>query len=620
MLSGERPVAIRQLLLVEMGRKAIRPLLRQSRPLSRSEDVSLDASAWCSHSSYLRSKNNSAGLKVTESTSCLSQSAHACPGFKDYFSHSSTSSQAQKNSPYYPDPLTSSTPSQTQKSSSHYPESLTSSISSQAQKSSSYCPESAVSSPILICFKGTQTHRSYTLIAPLSLIFLDAITSRYSNLITPLARTISMPLLEGRKRKWYESDTDDGNDHETGTRIWTPKEIVVIDDEDHTAGRGTVEDPIRFREFTTGNIIPDAQHGTIFTVDDDEEEEEMATTATNMGQGLRERRVSSVFPIEDDCEVQERVRGLSERDYSLSPNDYAFSRGKSSQSRGVSTDSRACFDNAISYRGHGPVFTDSESGNESDADDDDIPGASSSQDSNDSEQIETPSSSQLEDGIPLLGATEDTIHQESIFRPVIKECVDKSTCSIVQTEVFDKESEQKRREEENIQKKSLFFSAWAPHNIAHLESRLAKLRPAAMNVGECWLYPGPTHVWQSALKIYVTFSCEGRTYKYTINAGFVALLVHGLLTEAFKEGIIKHRWHASHLCGNWRCTNPMHLVAEPGGVNSRRNLCFYGHLSTCDHDPPCLKHLKLKESFVTREENHQSSQEVGLPSNSQRQW
>lgn len=70
------------------------------------------------------------------------------------------------------------------------------------------------------------------------------------------------------------------------------------------------------------------------------------------------------------------------------------------------------------------------------------------------------------------------------------------------------------------------------------------------------------------------------------------LLINDLMTKDQKQGFIDHRWHLSHLCGNWTCFNWHHMTVEPGSINVGRNGCF-PYKNTCKHDPPCMKSKKI---------------------------
>ena len=108
-------------------------------------------------------------------------------------------------------------------------------------------------------------------------------------------------------------------------------------------------------------------------------------------------------------------------------------------------------------------------------------------------------------------------------------------------------------------KKKLFYRKYGPRMVDKLGKRLTKLRTGPADTlpqDECWLCPNPTRFGQHRMVMKIDFIDEdGRNEKHTINinAGCVAMLVHGSLTEKFKRGIIEHKWHASHLCGNWTC-------------------------------------------------------------------
>lgn len=111
----------------------------------------------------------------------------------------------------------------------------------------------------------------------------------------------------------------------------------------------------------------------------------------------------------------------------------------------------------------------------------------------------------------------------------------------------------------------------------------------------CWLYKGPPPSGTTpAVNVLVYFKHEREHHSLRINVGSVMMFLKGMLTDEQKEGIIEEWWHSSHLCGNWRCVNARHRVAEPGAVNQNRNGCFHGTVSECVHIPRCLKHLTIR--------------------------
>jgi hypothetical protein len=158
-----------------------------------------------------------------------------------------------------------------------------------------------------------------------------------------------------------------------------------------------------------------------------------------------------------------------------------------------------------------------------------------------------------------------------------------------------------------VAKKTTFYFQWGPKNLPQLRNRIARFRqdhPENRGKDECWLYSGSVREGQGALETSVIFREEEhpfRRFLYTVNIAYLSMMVDGYMTDEFKYGIIHHAWHASHLCGNWTCTNPRHIIAEDGGYNSGRNPCFHGKNNNCTHSPPCRKHLRVEPQPGTRE-------------------
>jgi hypothetical protein len=160
--------------------------------------------------------------------------------------------------------------------------------------------------------------------------------------------------------------------------------------------------------------------------------------------------------------------------------------------------------------------------------------------------------------------------------------------------IFD-EIDMPPKELELPYKKWLFYNVCGLKRLEYLESMLASVRPQIMDPDQCWLHVGRTKAEEDrgTLGRSIRFKYGGERYMYFVNLGFIALFVKGLLDKVAKDGIVHHAWHASHLCGNWYCTNPQHLVAEPGPVNQRRNACLWHAELPCSHTPRCLKHLRI---------------------------
>jgi len=113
---------------------------------------------------------------------------------------------------------------------------------------------------------------------------------------------------------------------------------------------------------------------------------------------------------------------------------------------------------------------------------------------------------------------------------------------------------------------------------------------------ECWIHT-TFQRYRNGSTIAKSFNWKGSSgpIKVRLHYAAVARFVEGTLSDADKEGIIEHSWHASHLCGNWTCCNLKHITFEDGSTNSKRNRCFAA-ADSCKHSPPCMKEKKLYDS------------------------
>ena len=133
---------------------------------------------------------------------------------------------------------------------------------------------------------------------------------------------------------------------------------------------------------------------------------------------------------------------------------------------------------------------------------------------------------------------------------------------------------------------------------------------------ECWLHPCPPLPKPNGRAygtIHRRFSWRnGRSHTLTVNFGLAALAVKGSMTEDQKEGFIGKSWHLSHLCGNWTCCNSHHHTVEPRSTNVKRNACFRRDHG-CEHQPPCMKHLKRRDLQPVREVSNEEVSVQGVP-------
>jgi hypothetical protein len=146
-------------------------------------------------------------------------------------------------------------------------------------------------------------------------------------------------------------------------------------------------------------------------------------------------------------------------------------------------------------------------------------------------------------------------------------------------------------------KKRLFYYTYATtmkKKLRQLTNKFIGDCATTKGSDDCWIYTGTYSVGSTNnIRVQVQFFHEGQKHALSQNIGFVSMLLQDRLTIRAKEGIIEHWWHASHLCGNWRCVNVRHIYPEPGPINSTRNGCFHRRIEVCTHDPPCRKDLKL---------------------------
>lgn len=125
---------------------------------------------------------------------------------------------------------------------------------------------------------------------------------------------------------------------------------------------------------------------------------------------------------------------------------------------------------------------------------------------------------------------------------------------------------------------------------------------------ECWFHPSPPPprltkngllIARRTISKRFTFTCPSlhapyqlQTHSLTIPYGIAHHLVYHTLTLQQQDGWINQNWQNSHLCGNWTCLNPKHLIVESQGVNVSRNN-YFSHRRGCFHNPACLKDLKV---------------------------
>jgi len=246
--------------------------------------------------------------------------------------------------------------------------------------------------------------------------------------------------------------------------------------------------------------------------------------------------------------------------------------------------------------------------------DDAVPGLTLSQETNNAEDPETPGCSQS-----TIRSSAQLLQEPSsqVYRVVPPFELPKPSTAKPKKQTTEKARNYQEQREMTKLKKRLFYNTYA----AKMETRLRQLTnkfvdglAATKTEDECWIYAGSGWTGTSdKISVEVKFRHEGKPYRLRINIGFVSMVLQNLLTAEAKEGIIEEWWHASHLCGNWRCVNVRHIHPEPGPVNITRNGCFHGHVAVCPHEPPCRKHLTVQmESRNPRKRSNDLGKDAGL--------
>jgi len=246
--------------------------------------------------------------------------------------------------------------------------------------------------------------------------------------------------------------------------------------------------------------------------------------------------------------------------------------------------------------------------------DDAVPGLTLSQETNNAEDPETPGCSQS-----TIRSSAQLLQEPSsqVYRVVPPFELPKPSTAKPKKQTTEKARNYQEQREMTKLKKRLFYNTYA----AKMETRLRQLTnkfvdglAATKTEDECWIYAGSGWTGTSdKISVEVKFRHEGKPYRLRINIGFVSMVLQNLLTAEAKEGIIEEWWHASHLCGNWRCVNVRHIHPEPGPVNITRNGCFHGHVAVCPHEPPCRKHLTVQmESRNPLKRSNDLGKDAGL--------
>ena len=468
---------------------------------------------------------------------------------------------------------------------------------------------------------------------------------------------------------------------------------MVLDDDDEppTRGLGTENDPFMFKEWTTGDVISNTDHGKLFEItdfEDDDFEDDLLDrrpaksfftkeassprqSAKRFAEDLQklddESEVDGSSDLEDESEFlpsrRRRSRVLSvsstrstsqsatsglevdEEEGDISKHSFGFQPDDvRSPTPTIRPDQESEFSSAR-YRGafvpplELPHKTWSEDEEHEDEQEDDDPigciesgrpspfphrrwMASPTPEENDEEEDELPSLSHSQE-------TVDTEHLDSsrtsrdvtdpmqngydvgqvvqILHPGKSKAVRAQSLSDQGLEDGEDTFEETGALEIRlslISRKRLFYTKYWQSLKPYLERRLrnyySSLREDRDPEG-CWLYSGlrlPSRPTTQNMGMHITFRHNWRSERLTPHVVVISMLLKGMLSKAHIEGIIEHGWHASHLCGNWTCLNERHVHPESGPVNANRNGCLPYKDKECFHIQACLKHLKLDARFL----------------------
>ena len=136
------------------------------------------------------------------------------------------------------------------------------------------------------------------------------------------------------------------------------------------------------------------------------------------------------------------------------------------------------------------------------------------------------------------------------------------------------------------------------HEKIRLKERYFTLRNGSNETGAVKERPWGCHEWRSAtsgsrvfetrprygtvsVKKFLNKTDRKHVGHFTVNSHVLSyFLQHDTLPDDRTQVI-------SHVCGNSKCVNAVHLVIEPQAVNLRRGLCFAGKKCTQEHVPHC---------------------------------
>lgn len=134
------------------------------------------------------------------------------------------------------------------------------------------------------------------------------------------------------------------------------------------------------------------------------------------------------------------------------------------------------------------------------------------------------------------------------------------------------------------------------HTYQQMQMKVARKTKGTdcIDAKQCWLKNSPTRSEIIANRVCVRI--PGGEGSWDMHFGIASMLIHDLLTEKQKHGIIHKQWELSHLCGNWRCLNHNHYTLEDNATNKSRNRCFNQRHCT-KHHPRCMVKAAQRETL-----------------------
>lgn len=390
-------------------------------------------------------------------------------------------------------------------------------------------------------------------------------------------------------------------------------EVIIVEDNDEPLtirkGSGARDDPITFTEWITGNLIPDAHDQIAFVISDsDDEEDEPQKSTSRRSSTLRYStplRTPTPFPKIDSESPLRSLQDTPTPRWRLELSDEEEDEDEDGTKCVIVVDGDEDDEDADIERisRNIPFWADwATTGTVKDESEEEMPGLSLSQETQEPEEPESPLLSRGTFRIPAYehGKTRENPLWSAIETSGSSALSALPPASTKLNGLATKNGlEQARNQDYNVFKKRLFYNTYAENMFPKLRERFDKLLqdiPGDRTPNVCWLWQGEPPGNKHRISMHISFRHEGKGHHITANIGFVGMLLEGLLTVEAKEGIIQHRWHASHMCGNWRCVNPHHIIAEDGSTNVKRNACFHAPTPIkCVHNPQCWTHLTIKK-------------------------